>query len=125
METVSRIFYIVVIGLLFSLEVDAQFVYHTPSGTKYHTSSCHMVDNTSNAISLEEARERNLKPCTFCKPDENVSKTLPESLTPVPKPGQKEMASQCLGQTLEGKRCARQTKNANGYCFQHLPKSKA
>lgn len=66
------------------------YVYHTPSGTRYHTATCHMVDNTSNSISLAEALERGMKPCTFCKPDENKNTLAPQAITPIIKPGQKE-----------------------------------
>ena len=97
------------------------FVYHTPYGKKYHTASCHAVDNTSNGILLEEAKERGLEPCSFCKPDENLGADAIRKPGPVVKPGQKEIATQCLGKTKEGLRCKRPTKNANGYCFQHLP----
>lgn len=103
----------------------SDIVYHTPSGTRYHTAKCHMVDNTSNGITRAEALKREMKPCTFCKPDENKNTLEPQVITPIIKPGQKEQASQCLGNTLEGVRCKRPTKNANGYCFQHLPQFKA
>lgn len=99
-------------------------VYHTPSGTRYHTAKCRMVDNTSNGITRTEALKRDMKPCTFCKPDENKNTLEPQVIAPIIKPGQKEQASQCLGNTLEGVRCKRPTKNANGYCFQHLPQLK-
>lgn len=100
-------------------------VYHTPSGTRYHAAKCHMVDNTSNGITRTEALKRDMKPCTFCKPDENKSNLAPQSIKPVEKPGQKAEASQCIGNTQHGIRCKRPTKNANGYCFQHLPEVKA
>ena len=100
------------------------FVYHTPSGTHYHTATCRMVDNTSNSILLAEALKQDMKPCSFCKPDENKNTIAPQAIQPVTKPGQKEVASQCLGNTQEGVRCKRPTKNANGYCFQHLPQFK-
>ena len=100
-------------------------VYHTPSGTRYHNAKCHMVDNTSNGITRTEALKRDMKPCTFCKPDENKSNLAPQSIQLVEKPGQKTEASQCIGKTQEGNRCKRRTKNANGYCFQHLPQVKA
>lgn len=100
-------------------------VYHTPSGTRYHTAKCHMVDNTSNGITRTEALKRDMKPCTFCKPDDNKSNLAPSTIGPVDKPGQKAEASQCIGKTQQSIRCKRWTKNANGYCFQHLPQVKA
>ncbi len=84
-----------------------------------------MVDNTSNAITRTEALKKDMKPCTFCKPDDNKSTLAPSSNESVDKPGQKAEASQCIGKTQEGIRCKRWTKNANCYCFQHLPQVKA
>ncbi len=100
------------------------YVYVTPSGTHYHTAKCQMVDNTSNSILLNEAIEKHLKPCTFCKPDQNLKSIVSENIGPVGKPGQKDIATQCIGLTKEGRRCERKTRNANGYCFQHLPQAK-
>lgn len=116
-----RLFVIFLALPTFTQAQDSDFVYHTPSGTRYHTSKCHMVDNTSNSIKREEALRKGMKPCTFCKPDENKTQALAPSAIPSTKPGQKEQATQCLGKTQEGIRCKRQTRNANGYCFQHLP----
>lgn len=118
------IFLFIMTGWVWSTTAQSIYVYHTPSGKKYHTVTCHMVDNTSNSITIEEARKKGLTPCTFCKPDDQIESGKLQPAYPMPQPGQKEVASQCLGKTKEGLRCKRMTRNANGYCFQHLPPEK-
>ena len=54
--------------LLFALTISAQTVYKTPSGSKYHLSSCRMVKNVSSALSVEKALKEGLSPCKICKP---------------------------------------------------------
>ena len=54
--------------LFFSLNLNAQTVYKTPSGSKYHMSSCRMVKNVSSGVSLSKAIELGLSPCKICKP---------------------------------------------------------
>jgi hypothetical protein len=49
----------------FSLKVDAQTVYKTSTGKKYHVKGHY--DN-STPISLSKARELGLGPCAVCKP---------------------------------------------------------
>jgi hypothetical protein len=108
------------------LETDQDLiVYFTPYGKKYHTAECRMVDNTSNGISIAEAIQKGLTPCSFCKPKSSINNSqgnLSENLEQ--KPGQKSESTQCLGITKKGNRCMHTTKNANGYCFQHLPQAK-
>ena len=52
--------------LFFGLQLKAQTVYKTPSGSKYHLASCKMVKNVSSEISLSKASELGLSPCKIC-----------------------------------------------------------
>ena len=54
--------------LLTSVVANAQKIYKTPSGAKYHLGSCRMVQNVSEEISFERAAELGLQPCKICKP---------------------------------------------------------
>lgn len=45
-----------------------QRVYKTPSGAKYHISTCRMVENISQELSIAEAIQLMLTPCKICKP---------------------------------------------------------
>ena len=48
---------------------NSQTVFKTPSGAKYHLSTCRMVKNVSEEISIEKAMELGLTPCKICKPE--------------------------------------------------------
>ena len=107
----------VLLFLLFSIsQLDAQTVYKTPSGAKYHTATCSTVKNVSEAITLEKAMELGLGACKVCKPVEAYGSG---NKTKQPQ-GQSETV-QCKGKTKAGTRCKHMTKIANGYCFQHQP----
>lgn len=103
--------------LLLSASLQAQVVYKTPSGEKYHLASCRMVKNTSERISLEQAKILGLEPCKICKPPDIYLAGTPEK-----KPqGQTPATVQCKGLTKSGTRCKHMTRIANGYCYQHQP----
>jgi hypothetical protein len=104
--------------LLFANSLNAQTVYKTPSGAKYHLANCRTVKNVSEAITIEQALKLGLEPCKVCKPPFNTSyQSLPA------KQANGEGATvQCRGITKSGTRCKHMTSIANGYCFQHQPK---
>lgn len=104
--------------LLFSLTVSAQKIYKTPSGAKYHLSSCRMVENVSEEISMERAAELGLQPCKICKPQNYTALGLTSQKNTAQ--GERETV-QCKGKTKKGTRCKHMTSIANGYCFQHNP----
>ncbi|WP_366927246.1 DUF5763 domain-containing protein [Flavobacterium sp.] len=107
---------LVLLLLLSPIFVKAQTVYKTPSGKKYHTSNCHTVKNTSEALSVEDASAIGLTPCKICKPSQ-IQGVVKKASTSGEKPG----TMQCLGTTKKGKRCKHMTSIGNGYCFQHQP----
>jgi len=47
---------------------NAETVYITKSGTKYHRASCRFLSKSKIAISRKEAEERGYTPCKVCKP---------------------------------------------------------
>lgn len=116
--TMKRGFAIVLVFLCSASVIKAQAVYKTPSGKKYHLSSCRMVENVSQKITLTEALELQLGACLICKPDGASVNTL-ISTTQTPR-GQSQTV-QCNGLTKAGARCRHRTSIANGYCFQHNP----
>jgi len=97
--------------------ISAQSVYKTPSGTKYHLSTCRMVENVSEKITIQEAIKLDLSPCKICKPP--VIETT--QLTPEKTPQGKKESVQCKGYTNENARCKHMTRIGNGYCYQHQP----
>lgn len=99
----------------------AQTVYITPSGTKYHKGDCRMVKNVSQAITIQQAIEKGKGPCSFCKPPVITGTTIDKSNKPR---GTAKETYQCKGITKKGARCKHRTRIANGYCYQHDPERK-
>lgn len=96
---------------------NAQDVYKTPSGKKYHLETCKTVKNVSQKITLQQAAEKGLEPCKVCKP---AALPVPQNVTNKAKGEGKTV--QCQGKTKRGTRCRHMTGIADGYCFQHRPK---
>jgi hypothetical protein len=101
--------------LLFSASLNAQTVYKTPSGAKYHLATCHMVKNVSEEITIAKANESGLGPCKICKPPISYAQT------PQKKAQGQNTTVQCRGLTKAGNRCRHMTSIANGFCYQHQP----
>jgi hypothetical protein len=87
---------------LLATHVQAQTVYASAKGEKYHTADCRLSGD-ADAVTLAKARKDKKTACAVCKPDEWVKKKL----------------AQCEGKTKDGTRCKRHTGNTNKKCFQH------
>lgn len=59
--------------LLLGISVNAQTVYKTPSGKKFHKANCRMVKNVSEKIEEIDAYNLGLEPCKICKPSQSNS----------------------------------------------------
>lgn len=105
------------IGSFFTVKGYAQTVYKTPSGVKYHLSTCRMVKNVSAEISVEKARDLALTPCKICNPANIYAGNAPV----IHKAQGQNTSVQCKGMTKAGNRCRHMTRIGNGYCFQHQP----
>ena len=108
-----------IISFLFtaiSIFAEAQTVFKTPSGQKYHLATCRMVKNVSQEITVREAKELGLQPCKICNPQNIYS----GSQAPHKAQGE-NLTVQCKGYTKAGTRCKHKTSIANGYCYQHQP----
>lgn len=103
--------------LFLAINISAQNVYKTPSGSKYHFSTCRMVKNVSSTLSLISAQKQGLTGCKICKPPSVSGKYLSTKK----KAQGTNSLSQCRGVTKIGKRCKRKTRIGNDFCFQHLP----
>lgn len=112
----SRLLLSVLFLLVISTAAVSQSVYKTPSGKKYHLSSCRMVENVSEKISVEEAVTLGLDPCKICKPA-----AAPVRMQASGKEQGQSSTTQCKGLTKAGNRCKHMTRIANGYCYQHQP----
>jgi Family of unknown function (DUF5763) len=98
--------------------INAQDVYKTPSGKKYHLASCRMVENVSaKLVSEADINAHGLTPCKICKPP--AVKAIQKNYTDSSKTVGEAASVQCKGKTQKGTRCQHKTKLANGYCYQH------
>ncbi|MEQ8926078.1 MAG: hypothetical protein RLO81_09720 [Fulvivirga sp.] len=119
--------YTLLLILLYSCtrqKADAQTVYITKTGSKYHTESCRYLSHSKYPISLKDAKIRAIEACKVCKPPTAVTgeKTKIDSSKVIdpPKRELKAVASQCSATAkTTGNRCKRMTKNASGKCWQH------
>jgi len=93
--------------LLFCFAVQAQTVYITKTGSKYHKETCRYLSNSSIAVELLKAEENGYTACSVC------SGGTPGAQNKA------SMSQQCIGKTKAGSRCKRMTTSANGRCYQH------
>lgn len=94
-----------------------QDLYKTPSGKRYHLSTCKMVENVSTKIVVEsDISKYQLEPCKICKPPYFIGFN---SFTNSDKSVGQSKGVQCKAITKAGTRCKHYTKLANGYCYQH------
>ena len=66
-------FTITILALIFSLglsKLQAQTVYITESGKKYHAKNCTLVKTGKKGIALKEAIKQGYEPCKMCKADD-------------------------------------------------------
>ena len=103
--------------LLFSVALQAQTVFKTPTGEKYHLGNCRMVKNVSQKIKFEDAIKIGLTACKICSPPTSIRSNIHQV-----KSAQGESKTvQCKGKTKAGARCKHKSSIANGFCFQHNP----
>lgn len=112
-----------IILLICAAYSNAQTVYITKTGKKYHREDCRYLRYSSYAISLTDAKGRGYAACLVCAPPEKETTGVPQkSRTPstvAPTVQQKATSSQCTAYTKSGARCKRRTTNASGRCWQH------
>ena len=104
--------------ILFTVTLKGQDVYKTPSGKKYHLSSCRMVENVSKKlVGKSDINKYHLTPCKICKPP--IKSLLQKNHSSSNKAVGESASVQCKGKTKKGTRCKHKTRLANGYCYQH------
>jgi hypothetical protein len=131
MKRFPLLFLTLFLSLFLISESLSQTVYVTKSGKKYHTEKCRYAKN-ANAVTISEAINRGLTPCSVCNPGsesetESATGTEKNSFTgdeQITKPSSEKNQTkvQCSAMTKSGKRCKRMTDNENGKCWQHQGK---
>ncbi len=116
-KTISKPLFFILLFWIFPKDNQAQNLYKTPSGKRYHLANCHMVKNVSKKISPEQINALGLTPCKICHPPDLSH--INTSYRPSKAVGQTSKSVQCKGRTKQGTRCRHKTRIANGYCFQH------
>lgn len=112
---------------LFGTQLQAQTVFITKTGAKYHKESCRYA-KTGWASDLAAAKKKGLTACLVCKPSSiemGDAKSLPlssESNKVEPSKETKSAqttSSQCKATTKAGSRCSRKSAAGSSYCWQH------
>jgi hypothetical protein len=88
-----------------AVATQAQTVYASEKGTKYHTADCNLSGD-ANAIKVADAKKKGKGACGVCKPDEHMN----------------DKVTQCTGITADKSRCKRMTSAKGGKCYQHTGK---
>lgn len=118
-----KIYLTLLLGFIF-LPSFGQDVYKTPSGKKYHLATCRMVETVSDKLlNKQDIFQYNLTPCKICKPP--PSSQLKFNTDTRGKAVGKSVSVRCKGYTQEGTHCKHNTRNANGYCYQHTSQNSA
>lgn len=112
---------------LLAAQLQAQTVFITKTGVKYHKESCRYA-KTGWAATLTDAKKRGLTACLVCKPsstEAGEAKPLPLSAGPKNVEPSKETkpaqatSTQCRATTKAGARCSRKSAAGSNYCWQH------
>lgn len=111
---------------LLASQLQAQTVFITKTGAKYHKESCRYA-KTGWASDLEAAKKRGLTACLVCKPssiETGEAKPLPLSsgtskVEPAKETKPTQTSTQCRATTKAGSRCSRKAAAGSSYCWQH------
>lgn len=115
---------LLILFLLFTMVCQAQTVYKTRTGAKYHVETCRYL-KSSIETTVAKAQAEGLTPCSVCRPTTGASgnAVAPQSSesNSVRSTSNSSSSSsrQCSGTTKAGARCKRITTSANGRCYQH------
>lgn len=113
---------------LYTSSINAQTVYVTKTGTKYHEDDCSYLKYSKYYISLSKALKLGYTSCSRCEPPKkakytgystNTQPTYLYQTTTTQQTYRTTYSVRCNGITQKGYQCKRKTKNANGYCWQH------
>ena len=99
--------------------IDAQTVYTTKTGAKYHSAGCQYLRKSSFATTLKDAINSGYTACSRCNPPTTVKEDNSNNAPAKSQEYKSTAATQCTGTTQKGNRCKRMTTNSSGRCYQH------
>ena len=112
---------------LLAAQLQAQTVFITKTGAKYHKESCRYA-KTGWAATLTDAKKIGLTACLVCKPSSaETGEAKPIPLRSEPKKIEKSKetkpapatSTQFMATTKAGSRCSRKSALGSNYCWQH------
>ncbi|MBL6446096.1 hypothetical protein JMN32_07245 [Fulvivirga sp. 29W222] len=123
-KLIKYLMLLTVLTILFVKTADAQAVYITKTGSKYHDETCQYLSHSKYPIALIDAKERGYEPCKVCKPTTTVTRKEIEieksKIIEPPRIEKNVVSKQCsVRAKTTGNRCRRMTKNVSGKCWQH------
>jgi peptidoglycan hydrolase CwlO-like protein len=124
------------IFLVSTINVSAQTVYITKTGSKYHNDGCRYLSQSKISIDLATAISKGYGPCSVCKPPTQVTSSSNNKITNTntEKTAVKQqintsankvnqstnpVSQQCAAITKAGTRCTRKAEPGSIYCWQH------
>lgn len=76
----KKLLFVFITLCLFSIgKLNAQTVYITKNGKKYHAKNCDVAKTGKKGIDLAEAKKQGYEACKVCKPDAVKPKEQPKS----------------------------------------------
>lgn len=102
----------------------AEKVYVTKTGSKYHRASCSSLSKSKIEMPLAEAAKR-YGPCKNCKPPVPAATsagTAAATASPgpaLPTKSAPAAAGRCQATTKKGTQCSRRAQPGRNYCWQH------
>ena len=124
MQTLFLRYLFLTFCLFYYPEINSQDLYKTPSGEKYHLSTCRMVKNVSaKIITPDGIIKLGLEPCKICQPP--VQKAVVKSYSGTNKAVGEGDSVQCKGKTALGTRCQPMSRIAKDIVMnEHASKNK-
>jgi hypothetical protein len=118
--------FFLLIFLTTSINVIAQTVYVTKTGSKFHNDGCRYLSQSKISLDLSAAIAKGYGPCSVCKPPTQTSNIKAASATPEKREVKQQVNSQtntvsqqCAAITKAGTRCTRKAEVGSIYCWQH------
>lgn len=128
----QHVWFFLIALILAACTAEAQTVYVTRTGAKYHNGSCSYLRQSKISIELKKAKEQGYTACKVCRPSAKETANGEATGIKTRTPGQQqnqptqspapqkrpEVSTQCTAITKAGTRCKR-TASSGGKCWQH------